>query len=161
MPQTKGPLDQFYMSSLETNIGWMRPISDGKNLIRLDWNQTGWREPNCPDRLYEFTLPLAPAGKSAAGQYWLNVMAKIPYGTVMTYAEFARLADRPNAARAAGKSCASNPIPIIYPCHRVIRTGGTLGNYGGGSNKNTSHADNLSRKAALLKLEAYQVKLIG
>lgn len=155
----------------------MRPISDGKNLIRLDWNQTGWREPNCPDhvsretksqlqafltgRLYEFTLPLAPAGKSAAGQYWLNVMAKIPYGTVMTYAEFARLADRPNAARAAGKSCASNPIPIIYPCHRVIRTGGTLGNYGGGSNKNTNHADNLSRKAALLKLEAYQVKLIG
>jgi methylated-DNA-[protein]-cysteine S-methyltransferase len=177
MPQTTGSLDQFYMFSLKTDIGWMRPISDGTNLIRLDWNQTGWHEPNRPDhvsrettsqlqafltgRLYEFTLPLAPAGKSPVGQYWLNVMTKIPYGTVMTYAEFARLAGKPNAARAAGRSCASNPIPIIYPCHRVIRTDGTLGNYGGGSNKNTSHADNLSRKAALLELEAYRVKLIA
>ena len=40
----------------------------------------------------------------------------------MSYAEFASLAGKPKAARAAGSICANNPIPIIYPCHRVIRT---------------------------------------
>jgi len=49
MPQTNGPLDELYMCSFETDIGWMRPISDGNNVIRMDWNQTGWHEPDRPD----------------------------------------------------------------------------------------------------------------
>tara|TARA_A100001015_G_scaffold292818_1_gene368604 strand:- start:56 stop:505 length:450 start_codon:yes stop_codon:yes gene_type:complete len=148
----------------------MRPISDGNSLVRLDWNQTGWREPDRPDHvsretksqlqaffnghLQKFNLPLAPAGKSAIGQYWLSIMEKIPYGTVMSYTQFASFAGKPKAARAAGSICASNPIPIIYPCHRVIPTNGTLGNYGGGSNHHPSHPDNLARKAALITLES-------
>ena len=74
--------------------------------------------------LHQFNLPLAPVGKSADGKQWLEVMARIPYGTVMTYGEFAALAGKPKAARAAGSACASNPIPIIYPCHRVVRANG-------------------------------------
>ena len=163
-------LNQFYMVNFKTDFGWMRPISDGSSLIRLDWNQTGWQEPDRPDHvsretksqlqaylnghLQQFILPLAPAGKNAGGRYWLNIMEKIPYGTVMSYAEFASFAGKPKAARAAGSICASNPIPIIYPCHRIIRTNGKLGNYGGGSNHHSTHPDNLARKAALIELES-------
>ena len=72
-------------------------------------------------------------------------MAKIPYGTVITYGEFAALAE-PGAARAAGSSCANNPIPIIFPCHRVVRRDQSSGNYGG-SDLDPAHPDNVNRKA--------------
>jgi methylated-DNA-[protein]-cysteine S-methyltransferase len=171
MSKTPDPLKQFYMTSLQTNFGWMRPISDGNSLVRLDWNQTGWLEQDRPDdvsretksqlqaffsgHLQQFALPLAPIGKSTTGRYWLNIMAEIPYGTVVSYAEFARFAGKPRAARVAGLICANNPIPIIYPCHRVIRTDGKLGGYGAGSYHHPTHANNLARKAALIKFESY------
>ena len=91
--------------------------------------------------------------KSAAGHVWLEAMARIPYGTVVTYAEFAADAGKPGAPRAAGTACSTNPIPIIYPCHRVIRTDGALGNYSGGSNLDPKHPANLQRKRALINLE--------
>ena len=81
-------------------------------------------------------------------------MAGIPYGIVLTYGEFATLAENPKAARAAGSACANNPIPIIYPCHRVVRADGSLGNYSGGSNHHPTHPNNLALKGDLLKLEA-------
>jgi methylated-DNA-[protein]-cysteine S-methyltransferase len=56
----------------------------------------------------------------------------IPYGEVVTYAELASAAGSPRAVRAAGQAMARNPIPIVVPCHRVLRTGGGLGGYGGG-----------------------------
>ena len=170
MYQINDKFAPLYFTSLKTDFGWIRPISDGLSLIRLDWNQVGWEDADHPDdvsretkaqlvaffsgRLRQFSLPLAPAAKSAAGKRWLDVMLRIPYGTVMTYREFAALAAMPKAARAAGYACASNPIPIIYPCHRVVRADGSLGNYGGGSHHHPTHPDNLARKGDLLKLEA-------
>lgn len=56
----------------------------------------------------------------------------IPYGEVRTYRELAAAAGSPRAVRAAGNAMARNPIPIVVPCHRVLRTGGQLGGYGGG-----------------------------
>lgn len=56
----------------------------------------------------------------------------IPYGEVVTYSELAASAGSPRAVRAAGNAMARNPIPIVVPCHRVVRTGGGLGGYGGG-----------------------------
>ena len=56
----------------------------------------------------------------------------IPYGSVRTYSELAAAAGSPRAVRAAGNAMARNPIPIVVPCHRVLRTGGNLGGYGGG-----------------------------
>lgn len=56
----------------------------------------------------------------------------IPFGEVRTYSELAEAAGSPRAIRAAGNAMARNPIPIIVPCHRVLRTGGGLGGYGGG-----------------------------
>jgi methylated-DNA-[protein]-cysteine S-methyltransferase len=62
----------------------------------------------------------------------LRALSKVPYGATVTYSELAKRAGRPRAQRAAGSACGSNPIPIVVPCHRVVRTGGAIGNYGGG-----------------------------
>ena len=56
----------------------------------------------------------------------------IPFGGVLTYAELAAAAGSPRAVRAAGQAMARNPVPIVVPCHRVLRSGGALGGYGGG-----------------------------
>jgi len=73
----------------------------------------------------------------------LRATARIPYGDVATYRVVASRAGSPRAVRAAGNALGSNPIPIVVPCHRVVRTGGALGGYTGG----------LERKEYLLKLE--------
>jgi methylated-DNA-[protein]-cysteine S-methyltransferase len=62
----------------------------------------------------------------------LYELVRVPYGEVVTYAELARRADKPKAVRAVGSAMATNPLPVVVPCHRVVRTGGALGNYGGG-----------------------------
>jgi methylated-DNA-[protein]-cysteine S-methyltransferase len=76
----------------------------------------------------------------------LRVTSQIPYGGVLSYAEVASEAGSPRGFRAAGNALGSNPIPIVIPCHRVLRSGGTLGGYGGG----------VKRKRWLLALEGAQ-----
>lgn len=63
----------------------------------------------------------------------LERVYEIPYGETRSYAEVAELAGKPRAARAAGTALASNPIGLIIPCHRVVRSDGSTGKYGGGS----------------------------
>jgi methylated-DNA-[protein]-cysteine S-methyltransferase len=62
----------------------------------------------------------------------LRVTSRVPFGEVITYGDAAAQAGNPRAYRAAGTALGSNPIPIVVPCHRVIRAGGDVGNYGGG-----------------------------
>jgi methylated-DNA-[protein]-cysteine S-methyltransferase len=62
----------------------------------------------------------------------LRATAKVPFGEVITYSQAAQRAGSPRAFRAAGTALGSNPIPIVVPCHRVVRAGGDIGNYGGG-----------------------------
>jgi methylated-DNA-[protein]-cysteine S-methyltransferase len=71
-----------------------------------------------------------------------EAMMRIPYGATITYAQLAADAGSPRAVRAAGQACATNPIAIIGPCHRVLGTTG-FGGYGGG----------LDQKRTLLALE--------
>jgi O-6-methylguanine DNA methyltransferase len=59
-------------------------------------------------------------------------LTRIPYGETRTYAEVARAIGRPKAVRAVGAANAANPVSLVIPCHRVVRTGGKLGGYGGG-----------------------------
>jgi len=73
----------------------------------------------------------------------LEATARIPFGESRTYAEVATAAGSPRAVRAAGNGLGSNPIPIVVPCHRVLRSGGALGGYTGG----------VERKRFLLALE--------
>lgn len=58
---------------------------------------------------------------------------QIGYGETLTYGQLAAAAGNPSAARAAGSAMAANPISIVVPCHRVVRSGGDIGNYGGGT----------------------------
>jgi len=73
----------------------------------------------------------------------LHATAEIPYGGCLSYGEVAAEAGSPRGSRAAGNALGSNPIPIVIPCHRVLRSGGAIGGYGGG----------LHRKRWLLELE--------
>jgi methylated-DNA-[protein]-cysteine S-methyltransferase len=68
---------------------------------------------------------------------------RLPFGVTASYRELAAWAGSPRAFRAAGTALARNPIPIIVPCHRVLRSGGEIGSYGGG----------VETKAFLLRLE--------
>ena len=67
----------------------------------------------------------------------------IDYGNTASYGALARMAGSPNAVRAVGTTCATNPIPVVVPCHRVVRSDGTMGNYRGG----------VAAKRTLLNLE--------
>ena len=73
----------------------------------------------------------------------LSATARIPYGELGTYASVAGAAGSPRAVRAAGNALGANPMPVVVPCHRVVRTGGALGGYTGG----------VERKEFLLRLE--------
>ena len=62
----------------------------------------------------------------------LKEVSEIPYGQTFSYKNIARKLNNPRAYRAVANANAANPIPIIIPCHRVIQSNGSLGNYGGG-----------------------------
>ena len=62
----------------------------------------------------------------------LDAIAAIPFGHTGTYSSIAAAAGSPRAVRAAGTACATNPIPLLVPCHRVVRSDGSMGLYGGG-----------------------------
>ena len=94
-------------------------------------------------RLREFDLPLDWRLSKDFRRRALRAVDRIPYGETRTYTQVATSAGNERAVRAAGTACGSNPIPIVVPCHRVLRTGGGLGGYGGG----------LPMKQSLLELE--------
>ena len=64
----------------------------------------------------------------------LKTTCKIPRGKVATYSGIAAKIGSPSAARAVGTALANNPFPIVIPCHRVVRSDGSLGGFGGGIN---------------------------
>ena len=63
-----------------------------------------------------------------------SATAKIPYGKLSSYKEIAEVINRPNAYRFAGTTLAKNPFPVLIPCHRVIRSDNTIGQFAGGKN---------------------------
>jgi methylated-DNA-[protein]-cysteine S-methyltransferase len=74
------------------------------------------------------TLPVDQPGGAFRQAAW-KVMREVPAGEVITYAELAARAGNAGAVRAAGGACAQNRVAPIVPCHRVVRTGGSLGGY--------------------------------
>lgn len=96
-------------------------------------------------RRREFDLPVDWRLHAGFGARVLQATARVPAGEVVTYRDVATRAGSPKAVRAAGNALGSNRIPIVVPCHRIVRTGGGLGGYTGG----------LHRKEFLLRLEGW------
>lgn len=94
-------------------------------------------------RLRAFSSPTDWSLIGPFGTRVLSATAAIPYGGLLTYSQVAAQAGSPRGSRAAGSALGANPIPIVIPCHRVLRVGGALGGYAGG----------LQRKRFLLELE--------
>lgn len=89
-----------------------------------------------------FGITLAPEGTPFQRAVWREI-GKVACGETITYAELARRAGRPGAARAAGAATGRNPVSVVVPCHRIVGSNGSLTGYAGG----------LPRKKALLALE--------
>ena len=90
-----------------------------------------------------FSVPLdLRSGTDFQRRVW-HVLQQVPYGIVITYGEVAKRMGNQRAARAVGNACAANPVPVIIPCHRIVRSDGRLGGY----------TSNVNAKKSLLLLE--------
>lgn len=169
----------LYASIIHTPLGHMRAVATQTGLARLEWQQTPFTVPPIQQgtgqtgslqndvsretihqldaylagRLSEFTISLDLSDISAPLQKWLNILRSVPYGTTISYADYAEKWGNRGAARAAGGACQRNPIPIIIPCHRVLKADGSYDNYSGGNNKNPQHSNNIFRKQWLIEME--------
>jgi AraC family transcriptional regulator of adaptative response/methylated-DNA-[protein]-cysteine methyltransferase len=90
----------------------------------------------------ELKLPVDIRGTDFQLRVWMAIHL-IPHGSTRTYSELAEMIGEPRAVRAVANACGSNPVPLVIPCHRVVRKGGNLGGYGLG----------VPRKRALLEEE--------
>jgi methylated-DNA-[protein]-cysteine S-methyltransferase len=95
-------------------------------------------------RRKQFDLPVDLQLASGFRRAVLELLLGVGYGVTATYSSLAAASGSPRAIRAVGSACATNPIPIVVPCHRVVRSDGTIGQYGGGTEV----------KRTLLRLEA-------
>ncbi|HET7305460.1 MAG TPA: methylated-DNA--[protein]-cysteine S-methyltransferase [Segeticoccus sp.] len=91
-----------------------------------------------------FDVPVDLRLSSGFRRQVLTHLGEIGYGRTETYAEVAAAAGSPRAVRAVGSACATNPVPVVVPCHRVVRSDGSSGGYRGGA----------EAKQVLLRLEA-------
>lgn len=160
----------LYTSSIITPIGILQAVADEKHLIILQFIQNSnlatmlkklqntnnivEQKNKIIERLEQellayfqgnlttFTIPTKLHGTDFQKKCW-NTLQKIPYGSVTNYKHQAEFIHRPKAYRAVGNANKNNPIAIIYPCHRVIKSDGNLCGYNGG----------LDKKQALLHIE--------
>jgi methylated-DNA-[protein]-cysteine S-methyltransferase len=158
---------------LDTPVGRVLAAGTPRGLVRLAYEDGGEDEDTILDRLAarvsprileapsrldpvrreleeyfegrrtRFELPIDWSLVAGFGRRVLEATAAIPFGGTSTYAQVAAHAGSPRGSRAAGNALGANPLPIVVPCHRVLRTGGGLGGYTGG----------LGRKEALLRIE--------
>ena len=98
----------------------------------------------------QFDLPLDLADRTSFQREVLQLTLQIPYGKTSTYKLLALKLQRPQAARAVGRVEATNPIPLVIPCHRVLGSDGSLHGYGG--------PGGIKLKAWLLELESSSLK---
>jgi methylated-DNA-[protein]-cysteine S-methyltransferase len=152
-----------------SQFGWLTVYAHNDGVTRLDWDIDGHKDNTmandvsretwiqireyCNGQRQTFDLPLDP-DESPAMIRWLKILRSVNFGKTVTYKDFARLAGKPKAARAAGSACARNPIPLIIPCHRVTRHDGSLGNFGAIRHLDPQDDRNLAIKRALIDHEA-------
>ncbi|QBF46986.1 methylated-DNA--[protein]-cysteine S-methyltransferase [Janibacter limosus] len=94
-------------------------------------------------RLREITVPIDLRLLTGYRREVVTALPRVAYGHTASYAQLAALTGRPRAVRAVGSACAHNPVPLLLPCHRIVRSDGGAGDYLGGPDA----------KRALLRLE--------
>jgi methylated-DNA-[protein]-cysteine S-methyltransferase len=170
-------MKKLFVHKFKTPIGWIRVASTNKGLALVSLGKDGKAqfdsavEKDFSDyhvlaggnlnkraekqigsyltgRLKKFTLPLDLRGTPFQVKA-LRRVASIPYGQVRTYGRIASGIGKPRASRAVGGANATNPLPLVIPCHRVVASGG-LGGYGGG----------LALKKRLLELEGIDIHAV-
>ena len=146
---------------LDSPIGRLRLVSDGKHLVKIEFenqynadeaaNETAdpvleasatQLKEYFAGKRHSFDLPLAAAGTDFQRSVWA-ALAAIPYGELRSYRDIAHSIAKPKAVRAVGAANGRNPLPIVVPCHRVIGSDGSLTGFAGG----------LQAKTCLLELE--------
>lgn len=166
----RGMLDVAY-SVIDSAVGKLMLLATEKGLVRVAFEREGFDEVlesvgqkvsarilHLPSRLEEaareideyfagtrkyFDVPLDYALSSGFRQTVQQYLPRIGYGSTQSYKEVAESVGNPKAVRAVGTACATNPLPVVVPCHRVLRTDGSLGGYLGGP----------AAKTVLLELE--------
>ena len=147
--------------TLESPLGTLLLVSSKSKLTRLVWGADAarlQRAPPCQSPVLEhareeliayfsgskqgFTVPIEPTGTAFQNMVWQSLRT-LPHGQTTSYGELASGVGKPQGARAVGGAVGANPIPIIIPCHRVLRVGNRLGGFSGG----------LAIKRQLLRLE--------
>jgi methylated-DNA-[protein]-cysteine S-methyltransferase len=101
--------------------------------------------------LHRFDVPLDLRLASGFRRRVVDSLRGIPYGQTATYASVAAATGSPRAVRAVGTACALNPLPLVVPCHRVVRSDGSAGRYAGGADA----------KVRLLALERQSGRSVG
>ena len=161
------------MNVIKTELGYFWPVTSSKGLKELRWQQTPFsdylshqdenqdvsRETTeqlkqyLSGRLAHFSIPIDFSDWSSAMARWFRTLPLVPYGQTTSYQGLAEQWGNIKAARAAGRACRKNPIPIIIPCHRILNTNGSISQYSGGCRENPTASENLARKKWLLNLE--------
>lgn len=138
-----------------TNLFFFRPA----NFIDFNLKETSiLKQANLQLKKYfnkelkYFDLPLNPQVNQISKSV-LNQLTKISYGETKSYLDIAMMINKPTYSRAVGTICSKNPIPIFIPCHRVIKSNGTIGGFIGSSSKT-----NINIKRFLLNMEQKQIK---
>ena len=166
----------MYTSSFLSPFGYMRSSSSETGLYALDWDPQPFPDLNQENefsretikqiqhylngQLSVFTVPLDLSRYSPTLVKWLSVLATVPFGHIVTYSELAQKWGNIKAARAAGQACKRNPLPIILPCHRIVRSSGKLANYSAGNSPNPNDPNNIMIKQWLIKLESQKGMII-
>ena len=129
-----GTLYLIFTADVLTGISFSKPSNiflkrkEGKSQARNELSEYFGKNRQ------EFTCETIFAeGTEFEKKVW-ETLKEIPYGETRTYKWLAEKIGRPQAFRAVGNALGKNPIPIIFPCHRVIETDGSLGGYSGGVN---------------------------
>lgn len=116
----------------------LQPKRQAGRAEKLTQKRAAWRWKNAATkelrayfagRIKSFSTPCDLGGLPVFTRAVLRQTAKIPYGQVRSYEWLARKLGKPRAARAVGNALAKNPIPVIIPCHRIVRSDGSIGGY--------------------------------
>jgi methylated-DNA-[protein]-cysteine S-methyltransferase len=141
-----GAKDRVWQEKLDKAVGRNTTVVEEETPIltqAIDWLNCYFngKNPGAPP-------PIKLLGTKFQQEVWQALLA-IPWGKTSSYGRIALATKHPNAVRAVGQACGANPVAIMVPCHRVLRTDGDISNYAGGK----------KLKQELLALEGVQIEI--